>query len=58
MEVTWKKENQQLPFVLEGFSTVNTDEHVYFFGGADDDMNESNTIYQYSLTQGSFVKFR
>ena len=58
MEVTWKRENQQLPFVLEGFSTVTTDEHVYFFGGADNDMIESNTIYQYNLQQSSFVKFR
>jgi len=57
MEVTWKRENQQLPFVLEGFSTVTTDEHVYFFGGADNDMIESNTIYQYNLQQSSFVKF-
>ena len=58
MEVAWKKENNSLPFTLEGFSTVQLEKNVFFFGGADDEMRESNTVYKYDLAEDSFVTYR
>jgi len=57
MEVVWKRENQHLPFVLEGFATTSNATGVFFFGGADDDMQESNALYHYNVEVKSFVKY-
>ena len=58
MEVAWKKENHSLPFTLEGFSTVQSGQSVFLFGGADDEMRESSVIYKYNLEDDSFVTYR
>ena len=58
MEVAWKKENHSLPFTLEGFSTVQSGQSVFLFGGADDEMRESNVVYKYNLSDDSFVTYR
>ena len=58
MEIVWKRENHQLPFVLEGFATARAETGVFFFGGADNDMVESNALYQYDVKNKSFVKYR
>ena len=58
MEVAWKKENKSLPFTLEGFSTVQSGKSVFFFGGADDEMRESNVVYKYDVADDSFVTYR
>jgi len=35
-------------FELEGFGSVNVPKKgIYFFGGSDSEMNESNELYRY-----------
>ena len=47
-----------MPFVLEGFATVRNETGVFFFGGADNDMVESNALYHYDVKNKSFAKYR
>ena len=48
MEVSWKKSETEMLFELEGFASVNVPKKgIYFFGGSDSEMNESNELYRY-----------
>jgi len=48
MEVSWRKSETEMLFELEGFGSVNVPKKgIYFFGGSDSEMNESNELYRY-----------
>ena len=55
MEVSWKKSESEMLFELEGFASVNVPKKgIYFFGGSDSEMNESNELYRYE--EGKMIK--
>lgn len=55
MEVSWTKSESEMLFELEGFGSVNVPKKgIYFFGGSDSEMNESNELYRYE--EGKMIK--
>ena len=55
MEVSWTKSEAEMLFELEGFGSVNVPKRgIYFFGGSDSQMNESNELYRYE--EGKMIK--
>lgn len=55
MEVLWSKLPGDMLFELEGFGSVNVPKKgIYFFGGSDAEMNESNELYRYD--EGKMIK--
>jgi hypothetical protein len=54
-EVNWKLA-EKMPFKLEGFSTIKKKNLIYFFGGVDQEMNESGELYQFNINNNQFIK--